>query len=86
MSTKLTGASSVEIGFLSGATYPSGVSVALVASVHEWGAPRRNIPPRPFFGVSDRALKKCDEALVKIGDQMSKDFDAVTLGTMNVSV
>jgi hypothetical protein len=51
MSGKLSNASSVEIGFLSGATYPSDVSVALVASAHEFGAPKRNIPPRPFFRV-----------------------------------
>lgn len=42
-------ASEVDIGFLEGANYPDGTPVALVAAVQEFGAPRRNIPPRPFF-------------------------------------
>lgn len=42
-------AASVEVGFLEGATYPDGTSVPLVAAVQEFGAPSRNIPPRPFF-------------------------------------
>lgn len=29
--------------------YPDGTPVALVAAVHEFGSPRRNIPSRPFF-------------------------------------
>ena len=51
LSDKLTNAEAVNVGFLEGATYPDGTLVALVASVHEWGAPKRNIPPRPFFRV-----------------------------------
>jgi hypothetical protein len=39
----------VRVGFLEGATYPDGTSVALVASVQEFGSPAHNIPPRPFF-------------------------------------
>jgi hypothetical protein len=39
----------VKVGFLSGATYPDGTSVALVAAVNEFGAPSRGQPPRPFF-------------------------------------
>lgn len=42
-------ASSVSVGFLEGATYPDGTSVPLVAAIQEYGAPSRNIPPRPFF-------------------------------------
>lgn len=39
----------VRVGFLSGARYPDGTSVAMVAAIQNFGAPSRNIPPRPFF-------------------------------------
>lgn len=39
----------VEVGFLEGATYPDGTSVALVAAINEFGNPSRGQPPRPFF-------------------------------------
>lgn len=42
-------ASSVDVGFLAGATYPDGTSVPMVAAIQEYGAPSRGIPPRPFF-------------------------------------
>lgn len=41
----------VSVGFLSDATYPDGKSVAMVASVNEFGAPSRGQPPRPFFRI-----------------------------------
>lgn len=40
---------SVKVGFLEGARYPDGTSVAMVATVNEFGAPSRGQPPRPFF-------------------------------------
>jgi len=49
IATKATKASEVSVGFLSDATYPSGVSVALVAALNEFGVPAHNQPPRPFF-------------------------------------
>ena len=39
----------VRVGFLEGATYPDGTSVAEVAFINEYGAPAAGIPPRPFF-------------------------------------
>ena len=39
----------VDVGFLEGALYPDGTSVALVAAVNEFGAPSRGQPPRPYF-------------------------------------
>lgn len=39
----------VRVGFLDGATYPDGTSVAEVATINEFGAPSRGQPPRPFF-------------------------------------
>lgn len=40
---------SVSVGFLDGATEASGVSVAQIAAINNFGAPSRGIPPRPFF-------------------------------------
>jgi hypothetical protein len=42
-------ASFVKVGFLSGATYPDGKPVAMIAAIQEFGAPAAGIPPRPFF-------------------------------------
>lgn len=39
----------VSVGFMSGATYPDGESVAEVAFTNEFGDPSNNQPPRPFF-------------------------------------
>ena len=46
---RVTKASTVQIGFLAGATYPDGTSVPMVAALNEFGVPSRNQPPRPFF-------------------------------------
>jgi hypothetical protein len=45
------------VGFLSGATYPDGTSVAMVAAIQDGGAPRAGIPPRPFFRNMIKAKK-----------------------------
>lgn len=39
----------VSVGFLAGATEASGMSVAAIAAINNYGAPSRGIPPRPFF-------------------------------------
>lgn len=39
----------VRVGFMADATYPDGTSVAMVAAIQDFGAPRAGIPPRPFF-------------------------------------
>ena len=39
----------LRVGFLEGATYPDGTSVAMVAAIQNFGAPAKGIPPRPFF-------------------------------------
>lgn len=43
------GGGEVSVGFMEGATYPDGTPVAGVAFWNEYGIPRRNQPPRPFF-------------------------------------
>nr|WP_321986146.1 hypothetical protein [uncultured Lichenicoccus sp.] len=49
LSKRLGRSGTVQIGFLEGATYADGTPVATVAAIQEFGAPSRNIPPRPFF-------------------------------------
>ncbi len=49
----------LKVGFLEGATYPDGTSVAMVAAVQNFGAPSQGIPARPFF--SDMVANKQDE-------------------------
>lgn len=38
-----------KVGWFKGDTYPTGVSVAKVAAVQEYGFAPKNIPPRPFM-------------------------------------
>lgn len=49
LARKLARPLTLQVGFLENATYPDGTSVALVAAIQNYGAPRANIPPRPFF-------------------------------------
>jgi hypothetical protein len=49
MASEVADGATLRAGFLQGATYPNGTPVATVAAVHNWGAPARGIPPRPFF-------------------------------------
>lgn len=39
----------LKAGFIDGATYPDGTSVAMVAATDEYGDPANNQQPRPFF-------------------------------------
>ncbi len=39
----------LSVGFMSGAKYPDGTNVAMVAAIQNFGAPEANIPARPFF-------------------------------------
>ena len=52
LSKNVTKSAELSVGFMSGATYPDGTLVSLVAVVQEFGAPSRNVPPRPFFRQS----------------------------------
>lgn len=49
ISEKVKRGGTLKVGFLSGSSYPDGTPVAMVAAIGNWGAPNRNIPPRPFF-------------------------------------
>lgn len=73
-------AATLSVGFLEGATYPDGTSVAMVAAIQEFGAPKAKIPPRPFFRnmISD----KSPSWPKAVGDLLkANDYDAErTLG------
>lgn len=49
ISKNLGSGGTLKVGFLAGATYPDGTSVAMVAAIQEFGAPKVRIPPRPYF-------------------------------------
>ncbi len=52
ISSRIESGGEVRIGFLEGATYPNGTSVAFVAAMNEFGHKDRGggfVPPRPFF-------------------------------------
>lgn len=49
IASQLAKPGTLRVGFLHGATYPDGTSVAMVAAIQNWGAPAAGIPPRPFF-------------------------------------
>lgn len=46
---KLDSADFVKVGYGNGDTYPSGIPVATVAAIQNYGAPAAGIPARPFF-------------------------------------
>jgi hypothetical protein len=71
----LSKSSTLSVGFMSDATYPDGTSVALVATVNEFGAPSRGQPPRPFF--RNMIAAKSEEWPDAIADLLVKnDYDA----------
>ena len=80
ISQKVTRAASVEVGFLKGALYDDGTSVAMVAAIQEFGAPKVGIPPRPFFRTMVK--EKSPEWPDAIGDLLvANGYDAEkTLG------
>jgi hypothetical protein len=49
LARKLEKPGTLRVGFLEGATDADGTSVPMKAAILDFGAPSRNIPPRPFF-------------------------------------
>ena len=75
IAAKIGKAGSVRVGFLEGATYPDGTSVPMVAAIQEFGAPAKNIPPRPFF--RNMISKESPQWGDILADQLvSTDYDA----------
>ncbi|WP_454813771.1 hypothetical protein [Labrys neptuniae] len=73
-------ASSVKIGFMEDATYPGGTPVSMVAAIQEFGAPARNIPPRPYFrGMIEEKSPEWPQAIANL--LVANRYDAAkTLG------
>lgn len=66
--------SKLRVGFLENATYPNGTLVGMIAAIQDFGAPRVNIPPRPFF--RNMIADKKDEWPVAIAGLLkSSDYD-----------
>ena len=57
LADKLGSQKTLRVGFLEGATYPNGTPVAMVAAIHNYGAPKAKIPSRPFFSnmIADKS-------------------------------
>lgn len=82
---KLSQPKKVRIGFLENASYPDGTPVAMVAALQDGGAPKRGIPPRPFFrnmvkdespswpGKISRGIKANDYDVEKTLGQLGED-------------
>lgn len=76
----------VRVGFLEGAKYPDGTSVALVATIDEFGAPSRGQPPRPAF--RNMIAAKQNEWPKAIADLLvENDYDSeVALGKAGAAI
>lgn len=80
ISRSVRGGGTLKVGFLSNARYPNGTPVAMVAAIQNFGAPSRNIPPRPFF--TNMIAKHSSEWPGEIRTQLkSTNYDVAT--TMN---
>lgn len=56
-----------RVGWFDGAQYPDGTSVALIATVQEYGSPANNIPPRPFFRPTMEAERAAWRKIIEDG-------------------
>lgn len=76
----------LSVGFLEGATEPDGTSIPMIAAIQEFGAPKANIPPRPFF--RNMISAKSGEWPSAVADLLkANDFDAVkTLGQAGAGI
>ena len=80
IAAKIGSGPTVQVGWFPDATYRDGTLVAMVAAIQEFGAPKRNIPPRPFFRSIIKAHQaEWPEAIA--ANLAANDFDAArTLG------
>lgn len=73
MSSRVSNPGTLRVGFLEGATYPDGTSVALVAAVQNFGG--GSVPPRPFF--SNMIAKQSGGWGAKLGNLLRlNNYDA----------
>lgn len=80
LAAKVSKSATLSVGFLEGATEPDGTSIPMIAAIQEFGAPKANIPPRPFF--RNMVAAKSPEWPKAVGDLLkANDYDAEkTLG------
>lgn len=83
---KLGEGKTLRVGFLEGATYPDGESVAMVAAANEFGNPANNQPPRSFFRnmIAEKSPEWPDD-IGKIAEAAGYDASAM-LGLMGERV
>jgi hypothetical protein len=75
LTVKINNAATLKVGFLSGAKYPDGTPVAMIAAIQDYGAPRAGIPPRPFFRNMVREKSpEWSEAMARL--LKANDYDA----------
>jgi len=58
LGAKVAKPATLRVGFLDTAKYPDGTPVAMIAAIQDFGAPKVNIPPRPFFRNMIRSKQK----------------------------
>ena len=78
IAAKLGEGKTLRVGFLEGAKYPDGQSVAMIAAGNEFGDPAKNRPPRPFFRnmIADKSPQWPDQ-IVRIAE--ATGYNAQTL-------
>jgi len=75
MLKKLRKGKTLDVGFMSDATYPDGTPVAMVAAIQNYGAPAAGIPARPFF--SNMVREKSPEWGESLGEVLkANDYDS----------
>jgi hypothetical protein len=73
---KVAKPATLKVGFLQNAKYPDGTPVAMIAAIQDFGAPKVNIPPRPFFrNMIRRKQKEWAPAIANL--LKGNGFDAV---------
>ena len=77
----------VEVGFFESAKYPDGTSVPYVAAIHEFGAPQRKIPSRPFFRNAIPDIIKAVKTIVRAEiDPETMEVDDTTMRRVGLKV
>lgn len=74
----------VQVGYFEGNNYEDGTPVAHVATIHEFGAPSQNIPPRPTMGPTvmenqEHYMKQLGAAAKVVMDGKMDGSDALQL-------
>ena len=66
------GVKEVTVGFFETAKYRKGTPVAAIAAIHEFGAPSKGIPERPFFRQAVTQMQDGVARIVRTGIDAEK--------------